>query len=60
MKRNRSRPRRIATRMPMKSHLNLFQTMNLKVFHGDVNHKNEVSGRLKEMEDGLDGALHPD
>jgi len=26
--------------------LNRRQTMNLNVFHGDVNHRNDVSGRL--------------
>lgn len=32
----------------MKIHLNLRQTMNLKVLHGLVNQKKEVSGRLEE------------
>lgn len=29
------------------THFIFFHIMNLNVFHGDVNHKNDVSGRLK-------------
>lgn len=32
---------------PMKYHRKRRQTMNLHVFHGEVNHRNEVSGRLQ-------------
>lgn len=32
--------------IPMKSHLNRCHTINFRVLHGFVNHKNDVSGRL--------------
>jgi len=34
----------------MKYFLNRRQTINLNVFHGDVNHKNDVAGRLQQTD----------
>lgn len=46
----RNRPRnRISQKMmkkPMMYHFKLRQRMNFSVFHGDVNQKNDVAGRL--------------
>jgi len=42
----------------MKYTLNRRQTMNLNVFHGDVNHKNDVSGRLYSTNWNIDSTQY--
>lgn len=46
-KRMRKMMNRMRMMAPMKYHRKRRQTMNLHVFHGEVNHRNEVSGRLQ-------------
>lgn len=47
-KRTKSKPNTNTRRIVMKTHLHFFHMMNLNDFHGDVIHKNDVSGRLKQ------------